>query len=150
MLALPLTILATLLATTSPTHAQVIATNPNGATNPSTPSLAPQGTPINQTSMARLLSLNGVDDFCLFGPPENGPESLIGNVEPIVVAYCTKVSRERSEQASVASIHRERSEHYHLSSRSEDYCLANEVSIHRERSEHSSLRERSEHSPRTQ
>jgi len=31
-----------------------------------------------------------VDDFCLFGPPEAGPDSLIGNVEPIVVAYCTK------------------------------------------------------------
>jgi hypothetical protein len=42
--------------------------------------------PVNQSSMARLLTLNSIDDFCLFGPPEEGPDSLIGNVEPIVVA----------------------------------------------------------------
>lgn len=70
--------------------AQIIASYPNGPTNPSAPSLADVGSTVNQTSLSRLLTLNGVDDFCLFGPPENTPDSLIGNVEPIVVAYCTK------------------------------------------------------------
>lgn len=40
--------------------------------------------------MSRLLTLNGVDDFCLYGPPVAGPENTIGSTEPIVVAYCTK------------------------------------------------------------
>lgn len=71
-------------------NAQVTATFPNGVTNPSAPSFYPVGSAVNQTSMARLLTLNSVDDFCLFGPPEPGPDSLIGNVEPVVVAYCTK------------------------------------------------------------
>lgn len=78
------------LALFSSASAQVTATFPNGVTNPAQPTFLPVGSQINQTSMARLLTLNSVDDFCLFGPPEPGPESLIGNVEPIVVAYCTK------------------------------------------------------------
>jgi hypothetical protein len=65
-------------------NAQVTATLPNGPTNPDQPFFAPIGSQVNQTSFSRLLSLNGVDDFCLFGPPEPGPDSLIGNVEPIV------------------------------------------------------------------
>lgn len=76
-------ILASLLLPTTVT-AQVTATNPNGVTNPPEPYFEPVGTQINQTSFSRLLTLNGVDDFCLFGPPEAGPDSLIGNVEPIV------------------------------------------------------------------
>ncbi|KAK1922318.1 putative glycoprotein [Papiliotrema laurentii] len=71
-------------------RAQVTATQPNGATNPDRPEFLPIGTQVNQTSLSRLLTLNGVDDFCLFGPPEPGPESLVGNVEPVVVAFCTK------------------------------------------------------------
>lgn len=67
----------------------VVATFPNGVTNPAAPALAEVGSIVNQTSYSRLLSLNSVDDFCLFGPPEAGPDSLIGNVEPIVVAYCS-------------------------------------------------------------
>lgn len=63
---------------------------PNGATNPSEPSFYPVGSQVNQTSMSRLLTLNGVDDFCLYGPPVAGPENTIGSTEPIVVAYCTK------------------------------------------------------------
>jgi hypothetical protein len=74
----------------SPVFAQVTAAGPNGVTNPSAPAFAPVGSYVNQTSFSRLLSLNGVDDFCLYGPPESGPDSLIGNVEPVVVAYCTK------------------------------------------------------------
>lgn len=70
--------------------AQVTATFPNGETNPDKPEFYPIGAQVNQTSMSRLLSLNGIDDFCLYAPPEEGPDSLIGNVEPIVVAYCTK------------------------------------------------------------
>ncbi|KAK7028467.1 hypothetical protein R3P38DRAFT_2936684 [Favolaschia claudopus] len=63
----------------------VIATGTNGPTNPPRPT-AP--TLINQTSMARLITLNSVDDFCLFAPPE-GP-ALIGDTETEEVAWCTK------------------------------------------------------------
>lgn len=62
----------------------VVATFPNGATNPAAPAFAEVGSIVNQTSYSRLLSLNGVDDFCVFGPPEPGPDSLIGNVSPTV------------------------------------------------------------------
>ena len=86
----PLTIATLAALSVSVVHAQVTATGPNGATNPSAPSFLPIGSYVNQTSFSRLLSLNGVDDFCLYGPPEEGPDSLIGNVEPVVVAYCTK------------------------------------------------------------
>ncbi|CAK9785271.1 hypothetical protein CC85DRAFT_285338 [Cutaneotrichosporon oleaginosum] len=78
------------LALAGAANAQVTATFPNGDTNPAAPEFLPIGAQVNQTSMSRLLSLNGIDDFCLYGPPEEGPDSLIGNVEPIVVAYCTK------------------------------------------------------------
>ncbi|KAN0065948.1 hypothetical protein ACQY0O_001082 [Thecaphora frezii] len=57
----------------------------NGPTNPSKPSL---GTPVNQTSDARLVSINSVDDWCTFGPPGN--DQPIGNVEGETVAWCTK------------------------------------------------------------
>jgi hypothetical protein len=60
----------------------VVATFPNGVTNPAAPAFAEVGSTVNQTSYSRLLSLNGVDDFCVFGPPEPGPDSLIGNVSP--------------------------------------------------------------------
>ncbi|WVF67809.1 hypothetical protein IAT40_002570 [Kwoniella sp. CBS 6097] len=71
---------------------QVTASFPNGVTNPDQPEFMPIGSYVNQTSLSRLLTLNGVDDFCLFGPPDQsgGPENEIGNVEPVVVAYCTK------------------------------------------------------------
>lgn len=78
------------LAFAGTASAQVTAAFPNGPTNPDKPEFYPIGAQVNQTSMSRLLSLNGIDDFCLYGPPEEGPDSLIGNVEPIVVAYCTK------------------------------------------------------------
>lgn len=39
--------------------------------------MAEAGAAINQTSMARLLTLNGIDDFCLFGPPEEGASFLL-------------------------------------------------------------------------
>lgn len=81
---------ATALLAATAVRAQVTATAPNGRTNPSAPAFMPVGSYVNQTSNSRLISLNGVDDFCLWGPPEPGPDSLIGNVEPIVVAYCTK------------------------------------------------------------
>lgn len=78
------------LALLGSARAQVTATFPNGATNPSEPNFYPVGSQVNQTSMSRLLTLNGVDDFCLYGPPVAGPENTIGSTEPIVVAYCTK------------------------------------------------------------
>jgi hypothetical protein len=62
----------------------VVATGTNGPTNPPEPTL---GTPINQTSMARLISVNAVDDFCLYAPPTL---SDIGDSETIEVAWCTK------------------------------------------------------------
>ncbi|PPQ71804.1 hypothetical protein CVT26_007728 [Gymnopilus dilepis] len=62
----------------------VLATGTMGTTNPPEPTL---GTPINQKSMARLLSVNSVDDFCLFGPPTL---QNISDSETIEVAWCTK------------------------------------------------------------
>ncbi|KAF9530783.1 hypothetical protein CPB83DRAFT_850305 [Crepidotus variabilis] len=62
----------------------VIATGTMGPNNPPEPTL---GTAINQTSMARLLTANTVDDWCIFAPPT--PE-VIGNSETYEVAYCTK------------------------------------------------------------
>ncbi|KAF7361377.1 hypothetical protein MSAN_01170500 [Mycena sanguinolenta] len=46
--------------------AGVVATGTQGTTNPPT---ATMPTMINQQSMARLISINSIDDFCLFGPP---------------------------------------------------------------------------------
>lgn len=68
--------------------AQVTATGPNGPTNPDKPSFAAVGTTVNQKSLARLLTVNAIDDFCLFGPMD--PNSVIGDVEHNVVAWCTK------------------------------------------------------------
>ncbi|KAF9267020.1 hypothetical protein L218DRAFT_955495 [Marasmius fiardii PR-910] len=62
----------------------VWATGPMGSTNPPKPIM---GTPVNQSSYARLISLNSIDDFCLFAPPN--PE-VIGNSEAYEVAWCTK------------------------------------------------------------
>lgn len=44
----------------------------------------------NTRIRAQFVTYLGVDDFCIFGPPEPGPDSVIGNVEPIVVAYCAQ------------------------------------------------------------
>ncbi|KAF7290795.1 hypothetical protein MIND_01320500 [Mycena indigotica] len=55
-----------------------------GVTNPPAPTL---GTRINQTSMARLLTLNSIDDFCLFAPPVL---ANISDTETEEVAWCTK------------------------------------------------------------
>lgn len=65
--------------------AGVVGANKNGPTNPDTPKL---GTPINQTSMARLVSVNSIDDWCTFGPPTEN--ATIADSEAITVAYCTK------------------------------------------------------------
>jgi len=62
----------------------VIATGTQGPTNPPQPTL---GTAINQTSMARLLSVNSVDDFCIFAPPVL---TNVSDSETYEVAWCTK------------------------------------------------------------
>ncbi|KAL1411467.1 hypothetical protein Q8F55_002423 [Vanrija albida] len=62
--------------------AQVLATGPMGATNPPAPVF---GTPINQNSDARLLSLNAIDDWCVFAPQHPGEV-----IEGEVVAWCTQ------------------------------------------------------------
>ncbi|KAJ6577622.1 hypothetical protein B0H19DRAFT_930818 [Mycena capillaripes] len=72
-------------AASSSFPAGVIATGTQGVTNPPVPTIP---TTINQTSMARLLSLNSIDDFCLFAPP-SGP-AVIGDTETEEVAWCTK------------------------------------------------------------
>ncbi|KIM83559.1 carbohydrate-binding module family 13 protein [Piloderma croceum F 1598] len=41
----------------------------------------------SQTSMCQTMWMNDADDFCLWGPPENG---TIGDTEQEVVAWCTK------------------------------------------------------------
>jgi len=71
----------TLMATMA--RAQVTATGTMGSTNP------PQATwptAINQTSYSRLLSVNGINDFCLFAPPT--PNGVIGETEEEEVAWC--------------------------------------------------------------
>jgi hypothetical protein len=72
----------------SQASAQVTATGPNGPTNPDRPSFAQVGTTVNQNSDARLISVNAIDDFCLFAPKD--PNSEIGAHEHDVVAWCTK------------------------------------------------------------
>jgi len=62
----------------------VLATGTMGVTNPPQATL---GTAINQTSMARLVSANSIDDFCLFAPPAPGN---IGDTESFEVAWCTQ------------------------------------------------------------
>lgn len=70
--------------TASGTYAGVISQEANGATNPKAPSL---GTPINQTSFARLVSVNSVDDWCTFSSPDGQP---IADEEAVTVAFCTQ------------------------------------------------------------
>ncbi|RDX57386.1 hypothetical protein OH76DRAFT_1476784 [Lentinus brumalis] len=48
------------------------------------------GTGSDQNSMCQNLYINGIDDFCLFAPPEPGADSVIGNTERIEVAWCLK------------------------------------------------------------
>lgn len=68
---------------------QVTATGTNGPTNPAAPTFAAIGSKIDQTGgLSRLVSLNSVNDFCLFGP--QAPGEPIGNIEGEVVAYCTQ------------------------------------------------------------
>ncbi|CAE6391635.1 unnamed protein product [Rhizoctonia solani] len=43
------------------------------------------------TSLCQTATINSLDDFCLWGPPE--PNSLIGNTEGEAVAWCTKPGR---------------------------------------------------------
>ncbi|KAJ7450027.1 hypothetical protein B0H11DRAFT_1928413 [Mycena galericulata] len=71
-------------AASSSFPAGVIATGTQGVTNPPKPT-AP--TTINQTSMARLLSINSIDDFCLFAPPY---VANISDTETEEVAWCTQ------------------------------------------------------------
>ncbi|KDR71624.1 hypothetical protein GALMADRAFT_1345603 [Galerina marginata CBS 339.88] len=71
-------------AQATPAFPGVLATGTMGVTNPPVPTT---GTSLNQKSMARLLSLNSVDDFCLFAPPT---PQLIQDSETIEVAWCTK------------------------------------------------------------
>ncbi|TFK22518.1 hypothetical protein FA15DRAFT_748420 [Coprinopsis marcescibilis] len=62
----------------------VIATGTQGPTNPPQPTL---GTPVNQTSDSRLLTVNSIEDFCVFAPPSLQD---IGNSETYEVAWCTQ------------------------------------------------------------
>lgn len=70
--------------TANPNMIGVKGRNKNGPTNPAAPSL---GTPINQTSEARLVSVNSVDDWCTFSSPDG---KAIADTESYTVAYCTK------------------------------------------------------------
>lgn len=45
------------------------------------------GTALNQSSESRLLTLNSVDDFCIFAPPYLSP---ISDSETFEVAWCTQ------------------------------------------------------------
>ncbi|KAN0135466.1 hypothetical protein V8E53_006745 [Lactarius tabidus] len=50
------------------------------------------GTGSNQTSQCQNAYLNSLDDWCIFGPPDPGPASVIGNTERIEVAYCLQAN----------------------------------------------------------
>ncbi|KAJ7879221.1 hypothetical protein B0H14DRAFT_2709690 [Mycena olivaceomarginata] len=62
----------------------VLATGTLGSTDPPAPTLP---TIINQTSVARLLSVNDIHDFCIFAPREAG--TFVGDSETDQVAWCT-------------------------------------------------------------
>ncbi|KAF8604643.1 hypothetical protein BDV93DRAFT_522344 [Ceratobasidium sp. AG-I] len=49
------------------------------------------GTANSQDSMCQNLFVNSVNDFCIWGPPK--PNGEIGQIEEIVVAYCTTPGR---------------------------------------------------------
>ena len=83
--------------TPNPNMAGVKGANSNGPTNPDMPSL---NTPINQTSVSRLASVNSVDDWCTFASP-NGES--ISEVEDRTVAYCTKARNNARVIVSVGS-----------------------------------------------
>ncbi|KAJ7785139.1 hypothetical protein DFH07DRAFT_900400 [Mycena maculata] len=72
---------STVFSTSFP--AGVLATGTQGVTNPPVPTMP---TTIDQTSMARLLSVNSIDDFCIFAPPSL---ATIPDTETIEVAWCT-------------------------------------------------------------
>lgn len=42
----------------------------------------------NQTSLCQTAWVNSVEDFCIWGPPN--PNSIVGNEERVMVAWCTK------------------------------------------------------------
>ncbi|KAK0458245.1 uncharacterized protein EV420DRAFT_1544456 [Desarmillaria tabescens] len=48
------------------------------------------GTSSNQTSLCQNVYVNSVTDWCVFGPPESGPASTIGNIERIAISWCIK------------------------------------------------------------
>lgn len=69
----------------SPDYAGVVATGPNGDTNPDKPKM---NTPINQTSDSRLATINSMDDWCTFGPLDE--DTQLADQEERTVAWCTK------------------------------------------------------------
>ncbi|KAI0763147.1 hypothetical protein BC629DRAFT_1682386 [Irpex lacteus] len=48
------------------------------------------GTGNSQNSTCQNAYINSIDDFCLYAPPYPGPNSAIGNTEPIEVSWCLK------------------------------------------------------------
>ncbi|RPD54924.1 hypothetical protein L226DRAFT_82742 [Lentinus tigrinus ALCF2SS1-7] len=48
------------------------------------------GTGNDQNSTCQNVFINSLDDWCIFAPPEPGPDSVIGNTERIEVAWCIK------------------------------------------------------------
>jgi len=62
----------------------VVATGTMGVTNPAAPTM---GTSINQTSYSRLLSVNSVEDWCIFAPPYT---ANISDSETFEVAWCSQ------------------------------------------------------------
>ncbi|KAG7095419.1 hypothetical protein E1B28_006168 [Marasmius oreades] len=47
-------------------------------------------TQADQKSTCQNAYINSVEDFCLFAPPDPGPDSVIGNTERLEVAWCMK------------------------------------------------------------
>ncbi|CCA67406.1 hypothetical protein PIIN_01237 [Serendipita indica DSM 11827] len=66
----------TFLASALPNQSQIGQTGTNNC-----------GTGSSASSMCQTLWLNGIDDFCLWGPPNT---AVVGDSEREMVAYCTK------------------------------------------------------------
>ncbi|KAH9956485.1 hypothetical protein BC827DRAFT_1270856 [Russula dissimulans] len=47
-------------------------------------------TTYNQTSQCQTAYVNSLSDFCIWGPPDPGPNSVIGETERFEVAWCTQ------------------------------------------------------------
>ncbi|EDR08199.1 uncharacterized protein LACBIDRAFT_297602 [Laccaria bicolor S238N-H82] len=78
------------LATTAQYSATYLPSNAPPTTEEGQVGTNQCGTALNQTSMCQNAYINSLTDFCIWAPPNPGPDSVIGNTERIEVAWCLK------------------------------------------------------------